>query len=68
MDQLGGTPRSGISVRLIELGGLSPGWGEAALRLWVQLWNEWWSSELGRWIRRGYLVVREMFVPSVWAG
>ena len=27
-------------VQFIELGGLSPGWGEAALRLWVWLGNE----------------------------
>ena len=51
MDQLGVTPQGGILVRLIELGGLSPGWGEAALRLWVRLGNERRSSELGRWIR-----------------
>jgi hypothetical protein len=44
----------------IELGGLSSGWGDAALRLWVWVWlrDEWLSSELGRGIRWGYRPAR----------
>jgi hypothetical protein len=71
VDHLGGTPQGGRFLAWpIELGGLSSGWGEAALRLWVWVWlgDEWPSSELGRGIRRGGPPVEDAFVPSGWAG
>ena len=54
MDSFGVTAQGGrAEMRLIGLGGLSPGCGEAALRLWVRLGDEWLSSKLERGIRRG---------------
>ena len=68
MDSFGVTPQGGrAEMRPIELGGLSLGWGEAALRLWVRLGDEWRSSKLGRGIRR-VPPGEDAFAPSGWAG
>ena len=68
VDHLGVTPQGGrAGMRPIELSSLSPWWGEAALRLWTRLGDEWLSSKLGRGIRR-VPPGEDAFAPSGWAG
>ena len=69
MDSFGVAPQGGrADMRPIELGGLSPGWGDADAASMGVGWlvGDWLSNKLGRrvWVQPG----EDAFVPSGWAG